>query len=65
MWKQLKTWWRAEGDLAALHGLGDRLLEDMGLEREGLRDRVHGRSEPPQHARDCVRQPLRSPSVAK
>lgn len=46
MWKRLQAWWRAEGDLAQLQGLGDRLLTDMGLDRDDLRARVHGRTDP-------------------
>ena len=59
MWKQLKLWWRAEGDLAQLQGLDNRLLSDMGLQREGLRDQVHGRIDPGPAPRDCYRHPLR------
>ncbi len=44
MWNRIKRWWRAEGDLAQLQGVSDRMLEDMGLEREGLRDRVLART---------------------
>lgn len=47
MWKRLKLWWQAEGDLAQVQGLSDRLLADMGLEREGLRQRVLGREPKP------------------
>lgn len=47
MWKQLKLWWQAEGDLAQMQGLSDRLLADMGLVREGLRQRVLGREPKP------------------
>lgn len=44
MWKRVQEWWRAEGDLAQLSGLDDRLLADMALERGGLRARVRGGS---------------------
>ena len=47
MWKQLKLWWQAQGDLAQMQGLSDRLLADMGLEREELRQRVLGREPKP------------------
>jgi hypothetical protein len=47
MWKRLKLWWRAVGDLAQMQGLSDRLLADMGLERDGLRQRVLGREPEP------------------
>lgn len=43
MWKRIKKWWAAEGALVGLQGVSDRMLADMGLEREGLRDRVLGR----------------------
>jgi uncharacterized protein YjiS (DUF1127 family) len=43
MWNRIKNWWQAEGDLVGLQGVSDRMLADMGLEREGLRDRVLGR----------------------
>lgn len=42
MWNRIKRWWEAEGALAGLQGISDRMLADMGLEREGLRDRVLG-----------------------
>lgn len=45
MWKRIKQWWQAEGAMAELHGISDRLLKDMGLEREGLRSRVMGKEE--------------------
>lgn len=60
MWNQLKYWWRAEGDLAQLQGLDNRLLADMGLQREGLRDQVHGRIDPLPTPRECYRHPLRA-----
>jgi hypothetical protein len=43
MWKQIRNWWRAWGDLVRVRGFDDRLLADMGLDRETLRDRVMGR----------------------
>jgi hypothetical protein len=42
MWNRIKHWWKAEGELVQLQGVSDRMLTDMGLEREGLRDRVLG-----------------------
>lgn len=47
MWNRIKQWWQAEGALVGLQGASDRMLEDMGLEREGLRDRVLGRKADP------------------
>lgn len=51
MWNRIKHWWRAEGAMVQLQGVSDRMLADMGLEREGLRNRVlgHGVVAPP----DC------------
>jgi hypothetical protein len=46
MWNQIRRWWKAEGDLVGLQNVSDRMLDDMGLEREGLRDRVLGREGP-------------------
>lgn len=65
MWTQLKFWWRAEGDLVRLQGLGDRLLADMGLERGNLRDLVHGRLDPGPEPRESYRHPLRPAPVAR
>ena len=42
MWNRIKNWWQAEGALVGLQGVSDRMLEDMGLEREELRERVLG-----------------------
>ncbi|MFM7335600.1 MAG: DUF1127 domain-containing protein [Tabrizicola sp.] len=42
MWKLIKRWWDAEGAMVGLQGMSDRMLEDMGLERESLRARVQG-----------------------
>ena len=44
MWNLITQWWTAQGELAKLQGVSDRMLEDMGLEREGLRDRVLART---------------------
>jgi uncharacterized protein YjiS (DUF1127 family) len=40
MFKRIKAWWAAEGALVQLQGVSDRMLADMGLEREDLRARV-------------------------
>lgn len=45
MWSKLKKWWATEGAMVRLTGLDDRLLADMGLEREALRARVTGEAE--------------------
>jgi putative lipase involved disintegration of autophagic bodies len=42
MWNRIRQWWKAEGDWAQLQSNSDRMLADMGLEREGLRERVMG-----------------------
>jgi hypothetical protein len=42
MWTKFRRWWATEGEMVRLRGLDDRLLADMGLQREGLRDRVQG-----------------------
>lgn len=47
MWQQLKAWWKTEGAMVRLQGLDDRLLADMGLDRDGLRDRVRGNEDVP------------------
>jgi hypothetical protein len=44
MWKRVKTWWEAWGAMVQLQGLDKRLMADMGLEREGLRARVMGKT---------------------
>ena len=48
MWKHLKKWWANEGAMVALRGLDDRLLADIGLERETLRARAGGEAQPPE-----------------
>ena len=40
MWDRIKQWWAAEGALVGLQGVSDRMLADMGLQREDLRERV-------------------------
>lgn len=47
MWKRIKHWWQAEGDLAQLQGVSNRMLEDMGLDREELRASVMGEATAP------------------
>lgn len=56
MWNRIKQWWQAEGALVGLQGVSDRMLADMGLEREGLRDRVLGvkTEAPPPAPCDCL-----------
>jgi hypothetical protein len=50
MWKRIRHWWAVERDLAQLQGVSDRMLKDMGLERDSLRQRVMGQDvEPPAH----------------
>lgn len=50
MWNRLKNWWDAQGDLAKLQGVSNRMLSDMGLQREGLRAQVLGQDrETPAH----------------
>lgn len=46
MWKRIRNWWQAEGALVGLQGVSDRMLEDMGLDREELRARVMGEAAP-------------------
>jgi uncharacterized protein YjiS (DUF1127 family) len=63
MWKHLRDWWRAWGDLIHLERLDDRLLADMGVEREALQARVIGR-EPPLAANaiaPCACRPASAP----
>ena len=57
MWNRILWWWRAEGDLAQLQGVSDRMLDDMGLSREDLRDRVMGESRPAPDATACLPAP--------
>jgi uncharacterized protein YjiS (DUF1127 family) len=46
MWNWIRTWWAAEGAIVRLQALDDRLLADMGLERESVERRVSGRDVP-------------------
>lgn len=50
MWNRIKHWWAAEGALVGLQGVSDRMLADMGLERDGLRSRVLDRTFEPSQA---------------
>ncbi len=47
MWRRLKSWCAADLAVQHLYHLDDRLLADMGLQREDLRDRVMGRGQNP------------------
>ena len=40
MWKQLKSWWATEGAIVQLQGQSNRLLADIGIDRETLRARL-------------------------
>lgn len=63
MWNRIKGWWAAEGALVGLQGMSDRMLQDMGLQREELRDQVLGREteDPaPRQASLCVPKAARS-----
>lgn len=53
MWKHIKRWWAAEGALVELQGVTDRMLEDMGLDRETLRARVLAQHDPVSDRREC------------
>jgi hypothetical protein len=57
MWNRIKRWWAAEGALVGLQGVSDRMLADMGLEREGLRDRVLGHEVEPPPVGSCTHLP--------
>jgi hypothetical protein len=54
MWNRIKRWWAAEGAMVSLQGLDDRLLADMGQDREGLRDRVMGQVDVGPLRDDCL-----------
>jgi Domain of unknown function (DUF1127) len=59
MWKHLRDWWRAWGDLVHLDRLDDRLLADMGIEREAIQNRVMGRTGAVAHeAGEAASQPM-------
>jgi hypothetical protein len=64
MWKRIKDWWAAEGAMVGFQGMSDRMLADMGLEREGLRERIHGRAAPACARRGGPRPPVRATPVA-
>jgi hypothetical protein len=53
MWNRIKHWWEAQGDLAKLQGVSDRMLADMGLQRDELRDRVLGQDPKPSARHLC------------
>lgn len=53
MWNRIKHWWDAQGDLAKLHCVSDRMLTDMGLQREDLRGQVLGQEPRPQARHLC------------
>lgn len=57
MWNRIKDWWKAEGAMVQLQGVSDRMLADMGLKREGLRDRVLGQTADPSPASNCAQVP--------
>lgn len=38
----LRDWWRRRTAAHALRHQGDRMLEDMGIAREAIRDRLRG-----------------------
>lgn len=57
MWNRIKGWWAAEGALVGLQGLSDRMLADMGLERDALRDRVLARTPSPVPLASCACHP--------
>lgn len=54
MWNRIKHWWQAEGALVDLQGVSDRMLADMGLEREGLRERVLASGSTPPTRSPCL-----------
>jgi hypothetical protein len=62
MWTRITQWWKVQGDLAQLQGVSERMLADMGLEREGLRDRVLARTTDPGPQTSCSCRP--APAVA-
>jgi uncharacterized protein YjiS (DUF1127 family) len=46
MWDWLIDWWATDLDLQRLRALDDRLLADMGLDRDDLHSRVTAASTP-------------------
>jgi uncharacterized protein YjiS (DUF1127 family) len=54
MWTRITQWWKAQGELAKLQGVSDRILADMGLKREDLRDRVLARTTNPETQSSCA-----------
>lgn len=65
MWNRIKRWWEAEGALVALQGVSDRMLEDVGLDRETLRARVLGLGHPEPAPPECIRHPLRKAAMTR
>lgn len=57
MLNRMKEWWQAQGELAKLQNVSDRMLTDMGLEREDLRDRVLARTTNPGTQSTCACRP--------
>ncbi len=46
MFRRLAAWWRWDSEIRFLEGLSDRMLADMGLRREEIRERVLARETP-------------------
>jgi uncharacterized protein YjiS (DUF1127 family) len=71
MWKRLQVWLDRDLAVQRLAALDDRLLADMGLERENVRQRVMGRTSLPSAPADeasvgpCVSLQPRAPRVAR
>lgn len=61
MWNHIRKWWAAEGALVGLQGVSDRMLADMGLERDGLRQRVMGAASPSEARRPSGKITLADP----
>lgn len=61
MWKEIARWWANQATVDLLRGFDDRMLQDMGLTREDIRDRVAGRGGVPQARRPRWRRPVVSP----
>lgn len=54
MWNRIKDWCLAEGALVQLQGVSDRMLADMGLERDDLRARVLGEASETETTLPCA-----------
>jgi Domain of unknown function (DUF1127) len=63
MWTRITHWWKAQGELAKLQGVSDRMLADMGLEREDLRARVLARTTDAGPQTSCTCRP--TPALAQ